>query len=155
MKIERLAAVALCLLPFLARGDDNRSHDHNGMPETTASSHPQITISINPEARVSATVIGGPPSSVSCGTPIDLPVSIVNQGFVTAVLEATLVDSIPSGASIKFSAAPLKGVHKEQRLLRVILQKPGASDITISFRPKHEAPDLGGRDRIHLILRCV
>jgi len=85
-----------------------------------------------------------------------LPVKIVNQGFVTAPLEVSLVDALArSGVSVEFSREPLKGIPEERRVLRVSLLKGGPVDITVAFRAKNEIPDLGGRDRIHFLLRCV
>jgi hypothetical protein len=49
-----------------------------------------IVVTINPEARVSV-ALAGPMPQAHPGTPVDLPVKVVNLGFVTATLEAELV----------------------------------------------------------------
>src|SRR5258708_4177784 len=45
---------------------------------------PPISITINPEARVSVTLGGALPPPVACGKPVALPVKIINQGFVAS-----------------------------------------------------------------------
>jgi len=114
-----------------------------------------IRIVINPETRISVSRVGQLPSTTSCGKPLTLPVEIVNQGFVTAPLEASVVDGASEDISVEFPTQPLTGRDEERRILRVTLRKPGASDITVAFRARHGFPDLGGRDRIHLLLRCA
>ena len=128
-------------------------HEHPQMHKT-ASNNPLITITINPEARVSVMRTGDPPPSASCGTALELPVKLLNQAFVTFSLEATLVDSIPNVAAIEFPVEPLVGTREESRVLRLTLRKPGDADVTISFHAKNDVPDLGGRDRVHLLLHC-
>ena len=125
--------------------------------ETKASSvnEPPIKITVNPEARVSVTLIRALPQPVPCGTAADLPVKIVNQGFVTSGLEADFVGDVPEGVSLDFNGAPLRGVREEVRNLRITLTKPDPTDLTIAFKTHHEISDLGGRDRIHFLMRCL
>jgi len=113
-----------------------------------------ITLTINPEARVSVVMSGAVPAAVSCGSVLELPVRVVNQGFVTAPLEATLVGNVPAGATVDLDAEPLKGVAEEVRVLRVTLRKPGQTDLTVAFRARNEIPDIGGRDRVHFLVEC-
>lgn len=122
--------------------------------ESSKAADAPIELTINPEARVSVVRGGAVPPAKACGQAIDLPVKITNQGFVTAPLEARLVDSIPAGVGLEFSAEPLKGVREEHRVLRVTLKNPGTVDITIAFRAKNDIPDLGGRNSVHLLVRC-
>jgi len=155
MKHNVLAVVAVFLLPALACAeDDEHMHSHHVM-ETASPSAPPIKITINPEARVSVTLAGALPPSAPCGTPADLSVKIVNQGFVTARLEAELVGDAPPGVILDFHPEPLKGVPEELRKLHITLTKPGPTDLTIAFKAHHEIPDLGGRDRIHFLMRCL
>jgi hypothetical protein len=115
---------------------------------------PPIKITINPEARVSAALAGALPPSTICGRPVEFRVWIVNQGFVTSRLEARLVGEVPAGTVLDFHPEPLKGVPEEQRTLRLTLTAPGPTDITISFRSQNNAPDLGGRDKVHFLMKC-
>jgi hypothetical protein len=94
------------------------------------------------------------PPLARCGTPADLSVRIVTQGFVTSRLEAEFVGEAPAGASLEFHPPPLRGMSEELRELRITLTRPGLTDLTIAFRSHNEAPDIGGRDRIHFLLRC-
>lgn len=141
--------------PMLAHAQDpSHEHEHHATHSAAPNDAP-IVITINPETRVSVTRGGNVPPPAACGRPIELPVKIVNHGFLTAPLEATLVDNIPPGVSIEFAPQPLSGAVDEMRSLQVTVSKPELVDITISFRPKNDIPDLGGRDRIHLLLRCL
>jgi len=151
-------AISLFMLALptliLAQSDGHRN-DHPREAETVSASGPPIKITINPEARVSVVLSGTLPKPAQCGTATDLPVRIVNQGFVTSRLEAVFVGDVPAGVSLEFHQSPLKGVREEFRNLRIILTKPNLVDLTIAFRAHNETPDLGGRDRIHFLMNCI
>jgi hypothetical protein len=136
-------------LPALAIADHEHAH------EAAALGDPPIKITINPEARVSVTLAGALPPPAACGTAVDFRVKIINQGFVTSRLEAELVGDKPEGITLDFHPEPLKGVPEELRDLRITLSKPGSTDLTLSFRTHNNAPDIGGRDRVHFLLRCL
>jgi hypothetical protein len=156
MRIIRLAVVAVFLLPALARANDEPTQDHRAMDMGAGSPNdPPIKITINPEARVSVALAGELPPPAPCGIANDLPVKIVNQGFLTAQLEAELVDNAPAGVTVDFHPAPLKGLPEEMRVLRIVVAQPGPVDLTIAFKAHNEVADLGGRDRIHFLMRCV
>jgi hypothetical protein len=143
---------AVLLLPVLVGAeDDSQVHDHMA---TALPGDPPIKITINPEARVSVTLAGALPPPAACGTAADFVVAIVNRGFITARLEAELVDA-PSGVALDFHPEPLQGVPEELRKLRITLTKPGTTDLTVAFRAHNEIPDLGGRDRVHFLLHCL
>ena len=148
--MRRLLFVIALSLPILAIAQ----HQHVRENEAAAPGDPPIKITINPEARVSAMLWGVLPLPVTCGTPADLQIKIINQGFVTAKLEAKLAEDNSEGVTLDFHPEPLRGVPEEFRVLRLTLRKPGPTDVTISFTTRNNAPDLGGRDRIHLLLRC-
>jgi hypothetical protein len=143
-----LLATAL-ILPTLAIAD----HEHAREP--TAPGEPTIKITINPEARVSVILAGALPPPAACGTAVDLRVKIINQGFVTSRLEAEFIGDKSEGTTLDFNPEPLRGVPEEQRDLRITLIKPGSTDLTLSFRTHNNAPDLGGRDRIHFLMHCL
>jgi hypothetical protein len=147
--------VALLVLPVLAYADDNENIPDHQQMEAAAPNDPPLKITINPEARVSVTLAGRLPPSVPCGTATDLAVRIVNQGFVTAQLEAELVGDVRAGATLDFHPEPLKGVPEELRNLCIRLIEPGSTDLTLSFRTDNNAPDLGGRDRVHFLMHCL
>lgn len=132
--------------------DDHPGHEHH----TSRTNGPKapIEITINPEVRVSVSRGAELPPPVFCGESLEIPVRIVNRGFLTAPLEATLVDSVPEGASVLFSPEPLMGIGEERRTLRITLTEPGLVDITVAFRAKRDISDLGGRDRVHLLVEC-
>jgi hypothetical protein len=113
-----------------------------------------IKITINPEERVSVVLAGALPKPAACGTAVDLPIRIVNQGFATVTLEARFVGDAPTGVALDFHPKPLKGVPEELRSLRITLSQPGPTDLTIAFKARHVIPDLGGRDRIHFLMNC-
>jgi hypothetical protein len=143
--------LAFLLLTFLDHGE--RLHALPGM-EAVSSSDAPIKITINPEARVSVSRGGELPPPPVCGTAMELPVAIINQAFLTAPLEARWVGNTPPDIRLEFPLDPLKGIPKEMRVLRITLTKSEPSDLTISFRARNDIPDLGGRDRIHFLLRC-
>ena len=70
-------------------------------------------------------------------------------------LEAELVDDVPPGVKLDFHPVPLKGVPEELRVLRITLTQAGPVDLTIAFRAHNVVPDLGGRDRVHFLMRCL
>jgi hypothetical protein len=146
----------LCLIPLAVQAQDATTHhDHHIMEQSAPSqSDPPLKITINPEARVSVVMWGNLPPPVPCGTPADLPIKIINQGFVTSHLEAQLVGDAPPGTVLDFHPDPLKGIPEETRIMRVKLAKPGTTDLTIAFKAHHEIPDLGGRDRVHFLMQC-
>jgi hypothetical protein len=158
MRLSRaIALAALASASVQAQEQNHKRDDHQHHEHTAEASVPKdapIKITINPEVRVSVSRGGDLPPPAACGRPIDLPVQIANQGFLTAPLEARLVEPAPEGLHVEFSADRLMGTREEQRMLRVTLKRPGPIDITIAFRAKNDISDLGGRDRIHLLLRC-
>jgi hypothetical protein len=150
-----VAAVAF-FSPALTCAEDEPMHDdHEMRVEALSPNYPPITISINPEARISVILGGSLPSPATCGAAADLSVKIVNQGLVTARLEAKLVGDVPAGVKINFHSGPLKGVPEEFRTLRITLTEPGPTDLTVAFRAHAQSPDLGGRDRVHFLMHCV
>jgi cell division septation protein DedD len=156
MRLTGLAVVAVFLLPALARANDEHTQEHRAMEMGVGSPNDApIKITINPEARVSVALAGELPPPAPCGIATDLPVRIVNQGFVTAQLEAELVDNAPAGVTLDFHPAPLKGLPEESRALRIVLSQPGPTDLTIAFKAHNEIADLGGRDRVHFLMSCV
>ena len=143
------AAMLAATSPALA-GHDQHHGAGMAMP-----GDPPLTITINPEARVSVALGGALPPPVHCGTPAALAIKIVNQGFVLSRLEAAFVGDPPEGALLDFQPAPLTGAPQELRILRITLSEPALTDLTISFKARNEAPDLGGRDRVHFLMRCI
>jgi len=129
-------------------------HQHEGGAMMMHASHAPIEISINPEARVSVVLAAPIPVRNACRRPINLPVRIVNDSFITARLEARLVDNVPSGLTLDFRPARLSGKQEDWRTLAITLAKPGIKDVTISFKTHNDIPDLGGRDRIHFLIGC-
>jgi hypothetical protein len=112
-----------------------------------------ITLTINPEARLSATVIGTVPATIPCARPITLPISVINQAFVTASLEAVVVDGDDT-VTLDFTPDRLTGASRENRNLHLIVSTTELVDITLAFKIQGDVPDLGGRDRIHFLMRC-
>jgi hypothetical protein len=147
--------VAVLLLPLFSwAAAEQHAHEH-ATTATPLSDGPPITITINPEARVSAALGGALPAPTQCGSANTLSLKIVNQGFVTAKLEAQFAGDAPAGATLTFQPEPLKGVPEELRSLRITLTQPGPTDVTIAFRAHNALPDIGGRDRVHFLLHCL
>jgi hypothetical protein len=147
---------AMLAAPALARADEPMAMaEHHHMPAAAAPTDAPIFITINPEARVSVTLGGALPPPARCGTPAGLAVRIDNQGFVMSRLEAEFVGGPPAGATLDFHPEPLTGARQERRALRITLTTPGPTDLTITFRARDQAPDLGERDRVHFLMRCL
>lgn len=146
--------LALSLLPALTRAVEGEHAGDRHHTDAVPRGGELIRITINPEARVSVTMNGEMPASVPCGTAVDLPVRIVNHGFVTAQLEAQWVGEAPRGARLEFDSGPLSGMGQELRNLRIYLPQPGPTDLTIVFKARDDVPDLGGRSRVHFLISC-
>jgi hypothetical protein len=150
-----LALGAALAMTLPGRAEDNRPARDQGAPETGLPGEAPIRVTINPEGRVSVALGGALPAPAPCGKPVVFGIEVVNQGYATARLEAQLVGNPPAGATLDFRPEPLKGVPLETRTLRVTLSSSAPTDLTIAFRLHGEVPDLGGRDRIHLLLRSA
>jgi hypothetical protein len=144
--------VAIMLAASAAASAQHHDHAGHGAP---ASGDAPITITINPETRVSVARAGALPPPAKCGTPAELAVKIVNQGNFTLRLEAALVADPPPGATLHFQPERLTGVPEELRKMHITLAQPGTHDLTVAFKARNEAPDLGGRDRVHFLIRCI
>ena len=144
----------VCVRAFAAQSADmGHAQHHHAMSEMPVHRAP-IEISINPEARVSVALGAPMPAHNVCGGPITLPVRIINDSFITASLEARLVGNVPSGVKVNFNPAPLTGQSEERRQITITLAEPGTKDLTISFKAHNDIPDLGGRDRVHFLMKC-
>ncbi len=149
MRFARLITTFFLLGPLWG---DAQGHVH---PDSGPTNTVPITITINPESRVSAKLSGPLPAPMQCGSLTTIPIEVINQSFSTLRLEASLVgDSPSSGVAIDFDPEPLKGIPEESLGLGIMLSHSGPVDITISFGARRVAHDLGGRDRIHFMMRC-
>lgn len=113
-----------------------------------------IEITINPEARVSVALADALPTTIPCGTPELINVLVMNHGFATSSLHASLLEPTPSGVILTMPAVKLTGQREQSFVLALSMTKAGLSDVTISFAMKNEPTDLGGRDRVHFVMRC-
>jgi len=153
MRAAQLMAVAI-LLPLVTRAAEHQHVHDLPAADAAAATEAMIVVTVNPEARVSAALAGVWPPRMACGKPVELPVKILNQAFLTARLEARLVGQLPAGVALEFDRRPLSGAPEELRTLRIALPIAAAVDLTVAFRAPAEIPDLGGRDRVHFVLRC-
>ena len=147
--------IVLWTVPALTSADERGAAYDRRTMEAVSLTDPIIMVNINPEARASAVMAGKLPAASPCGTATEISVKILNQAFVTARLEAELVDEVTADVSLTFQSEPLKGTPEEIRRLHVSLSRPGQMDITVAFKLHNEIPDLGGRNRVHFLLSCV
>src|SRR5262245_28654681 len=99
--------VVLAAIVSGARAQHEDHAHHHEEPASTADAH--IVVTINPEARVSA-VLGAPlPAPPVCGTAMELRLKIVNQGFVTAPLRASIVGDGARLVELHMDGAKLSG----------------------------------------------
>jgi hypothetical protein len=113
-----------------------------------------VTVTINPEARVSAILTGTIPPPPHCGAPLILPVRIVNKGFVTSQLQTRLVADSPAGIALYFDAAPLLGAAMETRELRIVPVSQASADVTIAFYALDDTTTAQSGNSVHLLIRC-
>lgn len=149
-----LRALALLFLLTIAWCSAERTQRAQAREPPAGTRDPVIVVTINPESRVSVAIAGALPPVARCGTTVDLPVKIINQGFVTARPEAQLVDTRLPDVTVTLDPEPLKGLPEETRILHIKLVTPGQTDLTVVFRTHNEMLDLGGRDRVHFLMQC-
>jgi hypothetical protein len=152
-RVRKCGAIGLAAVLVTSAAVQAQDHEHARV--SVAPMDPPITITINPEARVSVKLAGALPAPVACGTAAVFRLKIINQGFVTSRLEAELVGEKTGGVMLDFQPEPLKGIPEELRDIRIMLAKPGSADLTVSFRTHNNPPDLGGRDRVHFLMHCI
>src|ERR1700722_5196960 len=93
--MPRVAIFTMALFAFVLGYAGNQLYRHFHLPPpTTSESVAPIQIIINPEARVSVSLTGNWPPPEPCGKPLVVPIQVINQGFVTATLEARIVDDV-------------------------------------------------------------
>lgn len=153
-RIGAISVFSLVWAPPLAAQSADMGHDHHRAMANMSMHRAPIEISINPEARVSVALGAPMPARNTCGKPIILAVRIMNDSFITASLEAHLVGNVPSGLTIDFHPEPLTGQSEDERQITILLTEPGMKDLTISFKARNDIPDLGGRDRVHFLMKC-
>lgn len=114
-----------------------------------------IVVTINAEARVSA-AIGTPlPPPPQCGASYRIKINVINQGFVTAPLRVALVGDGGRYVSISADDTKLSGAPEETRMLQLTPKVSAPIDVTLAFSVADSIGDLAGRDRLHLLVRCV
>src|SRR5579862_7843783 len=145
----------LCLIPIFllfgsmsAQSGEWTPDHHEPSGDTVRPDQAPITVTINPEARVSVAWLGNLLPPFPCGRAATLRVKILNRGFVTSRLEVEPVGEVRDNVNLDFEPSPLKGVPQEIRNLRITLKKSDPTDVTLAFKLLNETPDLGGRDRI-------
>jgi hypothetical protein len=111
-----------------------------------------ITLSVNPEARVYAALHEPTVQHTRPDTVCDVPVAIHNIGLVTASVAATLLEPADGSVRLLWNARPLSGDETERRSLGIVTRRTGFLEVTVSFCLPFELPDLGGRDRVRLVL---
>jgi len=153
MKLILPLLAALIALPLPGFADGGPPPSERCSPLAAQAGDCPIVITINPEGRVSAMIMGALPPPVACGVPVELTVAVINQGFSTGKLEARLVGNPAAAATLDFHPDALKGAPLEKRSMKITLTGAAPTDLTIAFSLRNESPDLGGRDRIHMLLR--
>jgi hypothetical protein len=153
MRLILPALAAFLLLPIPGFADGGPPPSERCSPLAAQAPECPIMVTINPEGRVSVMIVGALPPPSAYGSPVELGVAIINQGFSTGKLEARLVGSPAAAATLDFRPDALKGVPLEKRVMRVTLTGGAPTDVTIAFSLRNESPDLGGRDKIHMLLR--
>src|SRR5687767_1872692 len=132
-------SLLLLLLGTAAARAEDHAHHHT----STLPSDAQFVVTINPEARVSV-VLGVPlPPPAPCGSAMELRVTVINQGFVTAPLRAAIVGEGAQYVALHMDRTKLSGEAKDKRVIRLTLLKPELLDVTIAFGIDNNTEDLG------------
>lgn len=120
-----------------------------------AASKATIEVTINPEARVSASRTGARLPSFTCGIAEPLLIRIVNAGHVSSVLNAHLLEeSTPGKVSVGPISPHLSGASVEYRLLMLTINSLQPRDLSISIDAGAGTDDLSLRSQFSLLLRC-
>ena len=145
-----MRALLLLVLGSASAIAQDHAHHHESLPPGNA----QIVVSINPEARVSAVLAAPLPAPSACGSATELKIKVINQGFITAPLRASIVGDGASRVSLHMESAKLSGNAEDHRTLHLIPLGSDPVDVTIAFSIDKNIGDLGGRDRVHFVVRC-
>lgn len=111
-----------------------------------------VTLSINPEARVYASLHQPRVHRVPAGVSYSIPVAIQNLAGATAPIQVDVIEPKGPDLTVAWDARPLTGDGEEFRTLQVSSRLSGFVELTLSFCLPYELPDLGARDRVRLIL---
>jgi hypothetical protein len=144
----------LTLFGFMSGMAVAETHDMGNMQMMSAGDA-QIVVTINPEARVSAVLGASLPSPSPCSESTELKVNIVNQGRVTAPLRAKIVGDGAKLVTLHLAQEKLSGAPIDSRVLHINPLGNQPVDITIAFSVDDHVDDLGGRDRVHFLMRCL
>jgi hypothetical protein len=151
-----LLGILLALAPSDAPETDRHAqHDHHQSDSHAppAPGDANLIVTINPEARVSVAK-AMPLPLAECGRPVPLKIRVVNQGFVTAPLKASLADDGDRHVRLESAGPRLTGNPNETREMRLTQLGSNPADITLVFSISEEIGDLNGRDRTHLLIAC-
>jgi hypothetical protein len=66
-----------------------------------------------------------------------------------------LLEPADGSVRLMWDDCPLRGDETEARSLGVVTRREGFVEVTVSFCLPLELPDLGGRDRVRLVLRSA
>ena len=111
-----------------------------------------ISVTINPEARVNVARTATRVASLPTGHWHAIDVTIVNDGYVTGLLE---IDSDPvPGIELDLPAHELTGEPRQEGGIRVRFDTPTIVDVTLTFRALGALGGLSNHSSLHLLLRA-
>lgn len=110
-------------------------------------------IVINPEARVTITALRRLCRTVRPNESVTMTAIVQNQGFVTGPLRMWLE---PSDAPIQvmLEGAELTGLPDQHVKIHLVVAEPTVIAVEIHVRAASMTGDLGGRDRVQMLIRC-
>ncbi|GAA1134886.1 hypothetical protein GCM10009630_36950 [Kribbella jejuensis] len=112
-----------------------------------------IAVTINPEARVNVARSGAPVGTLTTGEWHTIPVTVVNDGFVTGPL---VVEAEPvPGLELDAAANELTGEHRQDAAFRVRLDEPTMVDVTLTFRALGALGGLANHSTVNLLLSSM
>lgn len=119
---------------------------------TPATTDAAFVVTINPEGRVEAARTDVEVGRLQPGAWADVPVLVVNQGYVTGPLQVRWT-GVP-GLDVDAPDTELTGAPTQDGWFRIRLAEPGAVDLTVRFWAIGSLGGLANKNTAHLYVRC-
>ena len=149
----RIAAQSAVEETTCASGDDAVGNSSCHAVPVGVELRGDLMLAVNPEARVYASVERHTVYSAEVGKPLCIPVDVVNTGFVTAPVRVTRLAPLDGSVTHDWDETALSGAEHQTRVLELTSWVTGFVDVTLGFCLPGEPIDLGGRDRVNVLVR--
>ena len=110
-----------------------------------------LAVTINPEARVTASRTSAPLGEATPGEWHTIDVTVVNEGFVTGPL-AVEADPV-RGVQLDLPVHELTGEQRQDAAIRIRLDAPTDVDVTLTFRALAALGGLANHSTVNFLVR--